>query len=86
VFLGLWYYHPDFQNNFSLKVISQFLFNDILYSSIASGMEAMNVYSQYRLEENVIMKEKLKADLIAYCETDTKGTFKILDFLRNLSA
>jgi hypothetical protein len=85
-FLGLWYYHPDFQNNFSLKVISQFLFNDILYSSIASGMEAINVYSQYRLEENVIMKEKLKADLIAYCETDTKATFKILDFLRNICA
>ena len=81
VFLNLNYYHPDFKTNFSLKTISAALLNDINYSKINSGLEAMNYYEEYRTEKNDVLKQLIKEDLISYCETDTLATFKLVDFL-----
>lgn len=84
IFLGLAYYHPDFQNNFSLKSASQFLLKDLSYPKISSGLEAMNYYEQYRLEKNEIEKEQIKNDLVAYCDTDTLATYKLVSFLKTI--
>jgi hypothetical protein len=84
IFLGLSYYHPDFQNNFSLKTASQFLLKDVSYSKITSGLEAMNYYDHYRLEQNTEDKENIKSDLITYCQTDTVATLKLTTFLKTL--
>ncbi|MES2681605.1 MAG: DUF2779 domain-containing protein [Bacteroidota bacterium] len=84
IFLGLSYYHPDFQNNFSLKTASQFLLKDVSYSKITSGLEAMNYYDQYRLEQNIEEKENTKSDLVTYCQTDTVATLKLTEFLKTL--
>jgi len=84
VFLNLNYYHPDFKTNFSLKTISAALLNDINYSKINSGLEAMNYYEQYRTEKNDVLKQLIKEDLISYCETDTLATFKLVDFLSGI--
>ena len=85
LFLGLAYYHPDFQNNFSLKTTSSLLLADIKYHKISSGLEAMNFYEQYRQEANAVIKEDIKNDLIDYCETDTLATFKLMEFVQSLS-
>jgi len=86
VFLSLAYYHPDFQNNFSLKSASQFLLKDVSYSKISSGLEAMNYYEQYRLENNEVEKQNIKNNLITYCDTDTFATFKLVEFFKNMKA
>jgi Domain of unknown function(DUF2779) len=84
IFLNLSYYHPNFKNNFSLKVVSQSLLNDINYSKISSGLEAMNYFEQYRLAEDETQKEQIKTDLISYCKTDTLATYKLVAFLKQL--
>ncbi len=81
IFLNVDYYHPSFRNNFSLKVVSDVLLDNIKYSGIGSGLEAMNYYEQYRLNDNPIEKETIKDMLIDYCHTDTLATFGLVEFL-----
>jgi len=69
IFLDLAYYHPAFKSNFSLKVVSSVLLQDVHYSKIATGLEAMNYFEQYRITEN---------------DTDTIATFKLIRFLQDL--
>jgi hypothetical protein len=84
VFLHLHYYHPAFKNSFSLKTVSAALLNDITYTKITSGLEAMSYYEQYRLAENELERSLLRTELIEYCNTDSLATFKLVDFLRKL--
>jgi hypothetical protein len=84
VFLNLSYYHPNFKNNFSLKVVSQSLLDDVNYSKITSGLEAMNYFEQYRLAEDEAQKDQIKTDLVKYCQTDTLATYKMIAFLKQL--
>jgi hypothetical protein len=91
VFLGLHYYHPAFKNNFSLKAVSSVLVNDFNYEGIASGLEAMKYYEQYRLndggevrEDSFGEKEKIQNELVTYCNTDCLATYRVLEFLQNL--
>lgn len=85
IFLDLAYYHPGFKSNFSLKVVSSILLNDVEYTKITSGLEAMNYFEQYRLAENDIEKETFKNELVNYCNTDTIATYKLVNFLRTLT-
>gem|GEM_PF-232454 len=84
IFLELAYYNPSFKSNFSLKVVSAILLQDVSYSKITSGLEAMNYFEQYRLADNEIEKEVFKSELIEYCNTDTVATFKLAEFMRKL--
>lgn len=84
VFLGLFYYHPEFKSNFSLKAASGFLLQDISYPKISSGLEAMNYFEQLRLATAELEKQTLKEDLVNYCQTDTIATYKLAEFLREL--
>lgn len=86
IFLDLAYYHPAFKSNFSLKIVSSVLLADVHYTKISSGLEAMNYFEQYRLNEEGADKEVLKTELIDYCCTDTEATLKLVDFLREVAA
>jgi predicted RecB family nuclease len=81
IFLEFSYYHPAFKTNFSLKTVAGVLLEDINYSKITSGLEAMAYFDQQRLETNPVEKEIIKQELINYCQTDTLATYQLVDFL-----
>lgn len=81
IFLDFSYYHPAFKTNFSLKTVAGVLLEDISYSKITSGLEAMSYFDQQRQETNVVEKEIIKQELINYCQTDTLATYQLVDFL-----
>lgn len=84
IFLGLDYYHPAFKNNFSLKTVSAVLLQEVSYSKIASGLEAMNYYEQYHLAETELEKQSIRSELVDYCNTDSLATYKLVKFLEKL--
>jgi hypothetical protein len=84
VFLKLAYYHPSFRNSFSLKAVSTVLLDDLSYTGIESGLEAMKLYSDFRRSENELERETLRSALIDYCNTDTLATYRLYGFLRQL--
>ena len=81
IFLEFSYYHPAFKTNFSLKTVAGVLLEDINYSKITSGLEAMAYFDQQRLESNLTEKGIIKQELINYCQTDTLATYQLVDFL-----
>jgi hypothetical protein len=81
IFLEFSYYHPAFKTNFSLKTVAGVLLEDINYSKITSGLEAMAYFDQQRSETNPVEKEIIKQELINYCQTDTLATYQLVDFL-----
>ena len=85
IFLNLNYYQPAFKSNFSLKVVSAVLLEDVTYTKINSGLEAMNYFEQFRSAETELDREVLKNELVNYCNTDTEATFKLIAFLRKLT-
>lgn len=85
IFLELAYYNPAFKSNFSLKTVASVLLEDVQYTRITSGLEAMNYFEHYRLAPP-LEKEEIRNDLVAYCDTDTVATYKLVNFLRTLSA
>lgn len=84
VFLEFSYYDPGFKTNFSLKTVSSILLNDVHYSTITSGLEAMAYYDNFRTELKDVEREIIKQELIDYCQTDTLATFKLAEFLQNV--
>lgn len=84
IFLNLHYYDPRLKSNFSLKPVSSLLLDDVAYTKINSGLEAMNFYDQYRLTENEVEKEELKTELVDYCNTDCLATFRLMEFLKSV--
>lgn len=84
VFLNLFYYHPDFRSNFSLKMVSGYLLKDVDYSKVTSGLEAMAYYDLYRTTGDETEKEKFKTDLVTYCGTDSFATYRLVEFLRGI--
>jgi hypothetical protein len=86
VFLKLAYYHPAFKNNFSLKVISSLLIDDISYPAIESGLEAMSLYSKFRASTNELERETIRNALVEYCNTDTLATFRLYEYLREVGS
>lgn len=81
-----YYYHYLFKGNYSLKVVSKVVLNDDVFKdeAIHTGLEAMNAFVNYRLEENIIEKQKLKDDLITYCSADTRATYLITEKFKEL--
>lgn len=86
IFLSLAFYHPAFKSNFSLKVVSAVLLQDVAYSKITSGLEAMGYFESYRLAENEAEKKEIRDELISYCNMDAAATLKLTNFLRTLRA
>jgi len=72
-----YYYHHLFKGNYSLKTVSRVVLKEDVFEheAIHTGLEAMNAFVSYRIEENIFDKQKLKDDLITYCSADTKATY-----------
>ncbi|MHB8260054.1 MAG: DUF2779 domain-containing protein [Bacteroidia bacterium] len=100
VFTNLWYYHPQTKGAMSLKKIHEAVFNKNIYHklSIQSGLLASYKYADYLKETattspptslqrergEAISKQKLKADLINYCKTDTQAMVDLFQYIKNL--
>lgn len=70
LFKNLHFYHPAFQNNFSLKSIAKVLAPEVNFDGITSGLEAMSYFEKLRATENPIEKELIRNDIISYCFND----------------
>ena len=78
------YYHPDMKGNFTLKSIAPLVNQEAGFNKleIQSGISAMYIYESM-LEQNAIEAERIKAQLIEYCEMDALITYQLLNFFEN---
>ena len=84
-------YHPDFRGSFSLKAILNPLVPELTYKDlvIVDGMVAsveiarlLFVAHKIPVEE----RDRIRQDLLDYCERDTWATVKLVERLRELAA
>jgi len=90
VFRSGGYYHPDFNGSFSLKSILPALFPgdaELSYENqaIQNGGTAMETYARLHRLRDPAMRERIRADLLAYCRLDTLAMVRIYEFLKDLA-
>ncbi len=83
------YYHPDFNGSFSLKSVLPALFpndNELNYKKleIQNGGMAMDTFANLHLLKDKNLREKIRADLLAYCYLDTLAMVKIWEKLKDI--
>jgi len=83
-------YHPDFNGSFSLKYVLHPLVPSLTYSDliIQDGLQASVEIWRLLFVAHKIASEKrdrLRTDLLAYCERDTEAMVKLLERLRELA-
>lgn len=80
------FYHPKFAGNFSLKAVSEIFSETSDYAdlAIASGIVAMHKYEGLLHEENSIIAEETKQQLIDYCNADTLTCLKFFEYLKEI--
>ena len=86
-----YYYHPDFYGKYSIKVVLPTLFPDddeLNYKklSIQNGGMAMDTFANLYLLKDEIPRQKIRADLLAYCHLDTLAMVKIWEKLHQMTA
>ena len=84
-------YHPDFLGSFSIKAVLHPLVPDLTYNDlvIMEGQEASVEIAGLLLEAQKIAPEerdRIRQDLLAYCERDTWAMVKLLESLRKLAS
>jgi predicted RecB family nuclease len=84
-------YHPDFKGSFSLKYILSPLVPELTYDDLvivdgrlASVEIARLLFVAHKIPEEE--RDRLRKDLLEYCERDTWATVKLLERLRELAA
>ena len=84
-------YHPDFKGSFSLKYILSPLVPELTYDDLvivdgrlASVEIARLLFVAHKIPEEE--RDRLRKDLLEYCERDTWSTVKLLERLRELAA
>lgn len=82
-------YHPDFRGSFSLKYILTPLVPELTYSDlvIVDGMLASVDIARLLFVAHKIPaaeRDRLREDLLAYCERDTWATVRLMERLREL--
>ncbi|MCB9034183.1 MAG: DUF2779 domain-containing protein [Chitinophagales bacterium] len=84
IFKNYWYYHYNMMGSLSLKTISNALSKQDIYdnSTIKDGAEAMSIFNDIELIENVNQKKKLVKQLVDYCSADTAVLVKLFHFLQ----
>lgn len=80
-------YHPGFHGSFSLKAVLPALVPGCGYGALAiqDGGSAALAYERLRLLPAGPEKDRLRADMLAYCARDTKGMVEIYRRLRDLT-
>lgn len=86
-FRRLGYYHPDFNGSFSIKSVLPALFPDdpeLDYSrlEIHDGGMAMDTFANLHLLKDSNQREKIRKDLLAYCQLDTLAMVRIWEKLK----
>jgi len=83
-------YHPDFRGSFSLKYVLTPLVPDLTYDDLvivdgrlASVEIARLLFVAHKIP--VYERDRLRRDLLAYCERDTEATVRLMARLRELS-
>ena len=82
------YYHPQFHGTYSLKVVLPVLVPEIGYRDleIQDGTTASAAFSQLvSLGVSDNERERIKAALLEYCQTDTEALLRILRVLHSLA-
>ncbi len=82
-------YHPDFRGSFSLKAILQPLVPDLSYSDLAvvDGQVASVEIARLLFVAQVVEdRDRVRRDLLAYCERDTWALVRLVERLRELAA
>jgi hypothetical protein len=82
-------YHPDFGGSFSLKDVLPALVPDLTYSDlvIVDGLVASVEIARLLFVAGKIAKEehdRVRQDLLNYCERDTWAMVRVLEKLRSL--
>jgi len=84
-------YHPDFRGSFSLKYVLTPLVPELSYSDlvivdgrVASVEIARLLFVAHKIPPQE--RDRLRRDLLAYCQRDTWATVRLLARLRELSA
>lgn len=82
-------YHPEFGGTFSLKAVLPALVPDLSYEglAIADGEVASVELARLMFEGDAmsdVERARLRRDLLAYCETDTLATVRVLEVVRGL--
>jgi len=77
-------YLPEMKGSYRLKVVLPVLVPDLSYEGleIQEGGAASLAYEQLYFEKNSTIIQKIRQDLLAYCELDTMAMVKILTFLK----
>lgn len=81
------YFHYEFKGNYSLKAVSNAILNEDPFKNevIFSGLEAMNAFVTYRVQDNIIEKQNMKDDVIDYCLADSRATLLITEKFKELT-
>ena len=78
------YYHPGFQGSFSIKSITPTLVPELSYDDldIREGTSASIAYSRLITGDLPVTEaEKIREDLLAYCERDTEAMVRVYEAL-----
>jgi predicted RecB family nuclease len=84
-------YHPAFEGSFSLKYVLPALVPDLMYNDlvivnglVASVQIARLLFVTGKIEPDEY--QRVRGDLLDYCERDTFATVRILEVLRSLAS
>jgi hypothetical protein len=81
-------YHPEFRGSFSLKAILHPLVPELTYNDLAivDGLVASVEIARLLFVAHLVKdRNKLRTDLLAYCERDTEAMVKLVERLRELA-
>lgn len=86
VFASGAYYHPRMKGSYSLKSVLPAIAPDLNYDSLTvqNGSHAMQLYSRLQTETDLFELATGREQLLQYCETDTLGMVRILNYLHDL--
>jgi predicted RecB family nuclease len=84
-------YHPAFAGSFSIKTVLPALVPELGYDdlAVAEGQEASVLIARLMLRGDAMSREerdRLRIDLLAYCERDTWAMVKLVERLREIAA
>ena len=83
------YYHPAFHGSFSIKSVLPALAPDLTYADLAINEGTLAAISYQRMiapETPADERERLRADLLTYCDRDTEAMIRVYDALRQAAA
>ncbi len=80
------YYTKEMRGSYSIKLVLPALVPELSYDSldIGDGGAAMDAYSRLQTMTNLEDIEKIKSDLLKYCELDTYAMVKILEKMKEV--